>query len=228
MRGYKVLAERGDVRLAFCWSHVRRSFYELAQAGPAPIASEALSRIAELYKIEGEIKGRGSYEIRALLRNWPWNSGAHPGKDRERDPRPASHLRRDLWQDCRRVCATGRRNRHRRARCIFVHADRGGNPAAGRSAIIERIKGLDRQVLAAAKSNPTVRLFMTAPGVADHGPVSCFGGREREREKKKKKKKKKWSTASGRPDRQSGAPPESQSYQLIAEPLSLIQSQHRA
>jgi transposase len=28
--GYRKLAERGDVRLAFCWSHVRRGFYELA------------------------------------------------------------------------------------------------------------------------------------------------------------------------------------------------------
>jgi len=26
--GYRVLAERGDVQLAFCWSHVRRRFYE--------------------------------------------------------------------------------------------------------------------------------------------------------------------------------------------------------
>ena len=40
--GYRKLAERGDVQLAFCWSHVRRRFYELAAAGPAPIASEAL------------------------------------------------------------------------------------------------------------------------------------------------------------------------------------------
>jgi transposase len=63
--GYKVLAERGDVRLAFCWSHVRRRFYELAQAGPAPIAVEALSRIAALYKIEGEIRGRSAEERRA-------------------------------------------------------------------------------------------------------------------------------------------------------------------
>ena len=30
------------VSLAFCWAHVRRRFYELAAAGPAPIASEAL------------------------------------------------------------------------------------------------------------------------------------------------------------------------------------------
>jgi transposase len=64
--GYKVLAERGEVRLAFCWSHVRRRFYELAQAGPAPIASEALARIAALYKIEGEIRGRSAEERRAV------------------------------------------------------------------------------------------------------------------------------------------------------------------
>jgi transposase len=55
--GYKVLAERGEVRLALCWSHVRRRFYELAQSGPAPIASEALQRIAELYRIEAAIRG---------------------------------------------------------------------------------------------------------------------------------------------------------------------------
>jgi transposase len=38
--GYKALAEKGDVRLAFCWSHVRRPFYELAQGGMAPIAAK--------------------------------------------------------------------------------------------------------------------------------------------------------------------------------------------
>jgi len=43
-----VLAKQGEVRLAFCWSHVRRYFDELATPGPAPIASEALTRIAEL------------------------------------------------------------------------------------------------------------------------------------------------------------------------------------
>jgi hypothetical protein len=36
---------------------VRRRFYELAQSGPAPIASEALQRIAELYRIEAAIRG---------------------------------------------------------------------------------------------------------------------------------------------------------------------------
>jgi transposase len=63
--GYRALAERGDVQLAFCWAHVRRRFYELAVAGPAPIASEALKRIAELYAVETESRARSADERRA-------------------------------------------------------------------------------------------------------------------------------------------------------------------
>ena len=55
----------GPVVLALCWSHFRRRFYEIAKGGTAPIASEALSRIGELYAIEAEIRGRGSEERRA-------------------------------------------------------------------------------------------------------------------------------------------------------------------
>ncbi|MEH6721862.1 MAG: IS66 family transposase [Aurantimonas endophytica] len=65
--GYKVLAEKGDVRLAFCWAHVRRRFYELAAAGPAPVAAEVLERIAALYRIEAELRGRPA-EVRRLTR----------------------------------------------------------------------------------------------------------------------------------------------------------------
>jgi transposase len=64
--GYRALAERGEVVLAFCWAHVRRPFYELAAAGPAPIASEALARIADLYAVEKEIRGRTAEERRAV------------------------------------------------------------------------------------------------------------------------------------------------------------------
>jgi hypothetical protein len=64
--GYKALAARGEVQLAFCWSHVRRHFYELAQGGMAPIASEALTRIAALYRIEDDIRGRSADERRAI------------------------------------------------------------------------------------------------------------------------------------------------------------------
>jgi transposase len=55
--GYRPLARKNSLQLAFCWSHVRRRFYELAAAGPAPIASEALERIAALYAVEKEIRG---------------------------------------------------------------------------------------------------------------------------------------------------------------------------
>jgi transposase len=61
-----VLAKQGDVRLAFCWSHVRRHFYELAYPGPAPIAAEALTRIAALYRIEQDIRGRSADQHRAV------------------------------------------------------------------------------------------------------------------------------------------------------------------
>jgi len=64
--GYRALAKGGAVQLAFCWAHVRRNFYELAVPGPAPIASEALKRIAELYAVETECRGRSSEERRAL------------------------------------------------------------------------------------------------------------------------------------------------------------------
>jgi transposase len=81
---YKSLADptkAEGVTLAFCWSHVRRGFYDLAKAGTAPIAAEALERIAALYRIEALIRGKSPHERRAVrqaesrprvveLRNW--------------------------------------------------------------------------------------------------------------------------------------------------------------
>ncbi len=64
--GYRTLAEKNAVSLAFRWSHVRRRFYELAQAGPVPIGTEALERVAELYHIENEIRGRNPDARRAV------------------------------------------------------------------------------------------------------------------------------------------------------------------
>ena len=45
------------MKLAFCWSHVRRGFTDLAAKGASPIAAEVLKRIAALYRIEGETAG---------------------------------------------------------------------------------------------------------------------------------------------------------------------------
>jgi transposase len=54
----------GQVALALCWSHFRRRFYDIAKAGNAPIASEALDRIGVLYAIEADIRGRSASERR--------------------------------------------------------------------------------------------------------------------------------------------------------------------
>jgi hypothetical protein len=51
--------------LAFCWAHVRRGFYDLAKGGNAPIATEALERIAALYRIEADIRGLSAEERRS-------------------------------------------------------------------------------------------------------------------------------------------------------------------
>ncbi len=65
---YKTLVGRNrQVMLAHCWSHLRRKFFDLAKGGAAPIATEALRRIAELYAIEADIRGRGA-EARAAAR----------------------------------------------------------------------------------------------------------------------------------------------------------------
>ena len=52
----------GPATLAFCWAHWRRQFFDLAKSPPAPIAVEALKRIAELYQIEAEIRGKSARE----------------------------------------------------------------------------------------------------------------------------------------------------------------------
>jgi hypothetical protein len=56
----------GPVSLAHCWSHCRREFFDIAKNAPAPIAIEALKRIAEFYAIEAEIRGRSADERRAV------------------------------------------------------------------------------------------------------------------------------------------------------------------
>ena len=54
-----------DVTLALCWSHFRRRFYDIAKSGNAPIATQILRRISELYDIEAEIRGQTADQRRA-------------------------------------------------------------------------------------------------------------------------------------------------------------------
>lgn len=59
--GYKNLAAAatgpGPSAVAYCWSHARRQFYDLAVKAKAPVAEEALKRIAAIYAVEAGIRG---------------------------------------------------------------------------------------------------------------------------------------------------------------------------
>lgn len=61
--GYNALTRSNRVLLAYCWSHVRRGFYEIAAS--RPVAAEALVRISQLYAVEQEIRGCPPDERRA-------------------------------------------------------------------------------------------------------------------------------------------------------------------
>lgn len=56
--GFGMLYDSGRVVPAACWAHVRRKFYEIAQAQNSPLAHEVLQRIGALYAIEAQIRGQ--------------------------------------------------------------------------------------------------------------------------------------------------------------------------
>ena len=71
--GYNSLADAsrpgGAIALAYCWSHFRRRFYDLAKGGNAPIATAVLDKIGAIYGIETEIRGRSADERRDQRQN---------------------------------------------------------------------------------------------------------------------------------------------------------------
>jgi len=66
--GFNKLYEAGSIIEAACWAHVRRKFFELHQGHASPVAKEALERIAQLYGIEKEIRGRSPAERKEIRR----------------------------------------------------------------------------------------------------------------------------------------------------------------
>jgi transposase len=64
--GFNKLYEGGAIQEAPCMAHIRRKFFELMAAHQSPIATEAVERIAALYQIEREIRGRPPEERRNI------------------------------------------------------------------------------------------------------------------------------------------------------------------
>jgi transposase len=64
--GFEAIYKGGRVKEAACMAHVRRPFYELYEAHKSAVAKETLERIAALYAIEEEIRGRSAEERREV------------------------------------------------------------------------------------------------------------------------------------------------------------------
>jgi transposase len=55
---YRANRKPAPILEAACWSHGRRKFFDLAKSGEAPIATEAVRRIPELFEIERTVNGQ--------------------------------------------------------------------------------------------------------------------------------------------------------------------------
>ena len=56
--GFHHLYDGGAIYEVACGAHARRKFYEIHEAHPSPITTEALNRIGALYAIEEKIRGK--------------------------------------------------------------------------------------------------------------------------------------------------------------------------
>jgi transposase len=183
--GFNQLYEDGRIHEAACWAHVRRKFYDLQQAHASVVASEALERIAALYAIEKEIRGRPPAERQEVrqTRAKPLLDSLHQWFDttlaklsRKSDTTAAIRYAIALWQALTRYCDDGwleidNNSAERALRAValgrknylFAGSDAGGERAAAIYSLIGTAKLNDR--------DPEVYLRAVLTRIADH-PVN--------------------------------------------------------
>jgi transposase len=190
--GFHHLYADGTIQEAACWAHVRRKFYELQVAHASPIAAEALRRIAELYAIEGEIRGRPPEE-RLPIRNTRarplldafrhWLETTLAAVSRKSEIAVAIRYALGRWRALLRYCEDGRieidNNAAERAlravalgrkNYLFAGSDSGGERAAAIYSLIgtAKLNGLDpeaylHEVLQRIAEHPINRLEELLP-----------------------------------------------------------------
>jgi hypothetical protein len=183
--GYGPLYESAQIQEAPCLARMRRKFFDLMEATKSPIATEALQRIAPLYEIEEQIRGRSPDERRVVrnakarplldsMREWLETSLSR--LSRKSETSAAIHYALARWSTFVRYCddgrieidnsaaeralravAVGRRN------YLFAGSDAGGERAATHYALLgsAKLNGL----------NPEAYLREVLHRIADH-PVN--------------------------------------------------------
>ena len=180
--GFNRLYETGTIVEAACWAHVRRKFHDLYEAHASPIAKEALERIAALYGIEKQIRGRPPDErrqirtaqARPLLQSLhAWFKESLGRLSRKSDVTLAIHYALGRWTPLLRYCDDGRleidNNAAERAlravalgrkNYLFAGSDAGGERAAAMYSLIgsAKLNGID----------PEAYLSYVLAHIADH------------------------------------------------------------
>jgi transposase len=190
--GFDQIYQQGRIQEAACWAHVRRKFYDLQVAHQSPAASEALARIAMLYAIEKEIRGRPPDERREIrnTRSRPlleslkqWFEETLGKLSRKSDTAMAVRYALGRWEALMRFCDDGRieidNNAAERAlravalgrkNFLFVGSDGGGESAAAIYSLIgtAKLNGIDpesylRNVLSRIAAHPIKRIEELLP-----------------------------------------------------------------
>lgn len=60
--GFNARHEDSTIQDAACWAQARRKFYDLHEASPSALSTEALRRIGEPYTIEAQMRGKRPHE----------------------------------------------------------------------------------------------------------------------------------------------------------------------
>jgi transposase len=180
--GFNKLYETGRIVEAACWAHVRRKFHDLYQAHRSPIAKEALERVAQLYGIEQEIRGRSPVErqevrqarSKLLLEAMQvWLKATLAKLSQKSDVAVAIRYAQERWSALLRYCDDGRiemdnnaAERSLRAvalgrkNYLFAGSDTGGERAAAFYSLLgsAKLNGLD----------PEAYLTLVLQRIADH------------------------------------------------------------